>query len=396
MRHILGLALLLMLLTACGVRVELASLPPPTPTDRPWWRLYHSGDGSVERVLALPVISFGDVAEPGAQLFMQQPEEKIVLLQYRDLWLPVHYTVAWYDAPQSSAVLNLAVYTRRSEEDAWELYDRTEQRPQTDQSPARIQDTVGLTLRPSETGFFYVRAEITLNAALANGETVILTDAREFEMHVLPEPGETSWTPAELQPAFEGITSDVLLLDWRGWAGGPCALAERAGGSAAEETLQQACDAWNNGDLWSIGEAISQVETEDFDLAPDVLSVAGLLLLYYGDPSRAAEVFASAADIALATGDVTALTTHEHNLAVAQMAMGDYDSGWRTISCVVELLDQYWNEASHNLHYANVAFLNRDFGGVDNAYWWFANNGLSAQAITLEEWRFEIENGITD
>jgi tetratricopeptide (TPR) repeat protein len=384
------MSLLVLLLVGCGVRVEVAQLPIPTPTDRPWWRLYYSGSGVV-RPLALPVVTFGGALTPNADLFMQTPDDKAVLIQYRDLWLPIDYAVTWYDAPASSATITLAVYTRYDGESEWQLYDRAEARLQTDRVPAQIRDTLGISLVRSDPETVQARAEITLNAYLANGETVTLADAREFDLTIMPDPGDVEWTYDELVPQLE-VSADYPLLDWRGWRGGPCALADRAVDTDAYEPLARACEAYNNGDLAGAAEPFGEINSDDVPLVADIYSVAGLLLMHFGDATTAAQAFAAAAELAQLSGDTRALALHQHNEGTALAAVGDLDGAYRLFNCVRELLNQYYDEAAINLLDVNVAYLNRDYGAVESNYWWFDSIDLP-QETTIEAWLREIEQG---
>ena len=381
---------LLVLLVGCGVRVEVAQLPIPTPTDRPWWRLYYTGDGVV-RPLASPVVTFGGSQTPNAELFMQTPSDQASLVQYRGLWLPIDYVVTWYDAAASSATITLAVYTRYEGESEWQLYDRAEARLQTDHVPAQIRDTLGISLARNDPETVQARAEITLNAYLANGETLTLVDAREFTLNILADPGEVSWSYDELVPQLE-VSSDYPLLDWRGWRGGPCALAEQAADSAAYEALERSCEAFNNGDLAGAAEPFSQITSEDATLVEDVYSVAGLLLMHFGDAPTAAEAFSAAAELARMQSDARALALHQHNAGAALAAAGDMDGAYAKFDAVRELLNQYYDEAAVRLLDVNVAYLNRDYGWTESNYWWFDGNDLP-QETTIEGWLREIELG---
>jgi tetratricopeptide (TPR) repeat protein len=393
MRWIVWLVLMLVI-AGCGVRVEVADVAVPTPTNRPWWRLYYSGSG-VERYLALPVIAFGESAVPRAELFMQSIPEKTYILTERQLWLPIYYRAAWFAAPQSYAVARLNVYRQWDDGGDWELYDRAEERITAASAPAQTEGTLGISMYVDTVDQFRVRAEVSLLAYLSNGETATIIDTREFTIDVLSHPGDQEPDVDALWPAVDGADEDYLLLDWRAWQGGPCSLAFRAQGTGAHAPLDAACQAFESGDYTALFDALDGVEFEDIALGADVYAVAGLLLMALNQPETAAQAFTAAEQFAAASDDVVSLAANAHNLGVAQVALDDIDGAYATFQCVTELRNQFWDEAGNRLLQANVAYLNRDGGSVDEAANFFRDNGLP-QSTTLDTWLFRIENGIED
>jgi hypothetical protein len=386
------LLLCVLLLTGCGVRVEIAQPAAPTPTARPWWRLYYNG-GGVERPLAQPVLAFGESEQPRAELFMRDLPEKTFVLTERQLWLPIYYRATWFAAPQSYAVARLNVYRQWEDDGEWELYDRVEERISAAEAPAQAENTFGIAMYLESPEAFRVRAEVSLLAYLSNGETVTVIDTREFDVDVLANPGDPEQNIDALWPSVEDPDDTQLLLDWRAWRGGPCALAFRAQDSAARAPLDAACAAFEAGDYSAFFAALDGIEFADSGLAADVYAVAGLLLMTFGQPDSAAEAFAAAESFAIPAGDVYGLAAHLHNLGVAQAALGDFDSAYANFECTREMLAQYWDEAGDALLRANLAYLNRDGNTLDSTAWYFRDNGLP-QAERLETWLFRIANGI--
>ncbi len=391
MSRIASLILLLIALSGCGIRIEIAEQPQPTPTGRPWWRIYNTGSG-VTRLLAEPVIVFGEAPQPRAILFTHDLPEKTFLLQYHQLWMPVEYDVTWFSALQSAAFVRLNVYTRADESEEWQLYDRTEHPLVTDRVPSYNRSTIGTGLYAQFKGSFSVRAEISVSANQANGENSTQVDTREFRVRVLSEPGEVPVDDAALVPILE-TPEDMLLPDWRAWRGGPCALAERAQGTEPAEALSAACDAFNEGDHWRAFEQLDGIEIDDLGLTADIHGAAGLLLLSMDEPALAAEAFEVAELASDAADDAVSLAIHLYNLGVAQAAADDPEAAFNSFTCVGELRGQFWDEVGYIYLRASGGYLQRDYGAVEEAYWFFENRGLP-QADTLERWMFEIEQGI--
>ena len=391
MARIASLILFIIALAGCGVRIEIAERPQPTPTARPWWRLYNTGEG-VTRTLAAPVIVFGEAVQPRAALFTRDLPDKTFLLQYHQLWLPIEYDVTWFAAGQSAAYVRLNVYTRADEGDEWQLYDRAEHPLITDSTPSHNRDTLGIGLYAEVKGSFDVRAEIGVSANQTNGETSTLVETREFRVRVLSEPDDVTVDDGALVPVLQ-MPDDLLLPDWRAWRGGPCALAERAQASEAAAPLSAACDAFNAGDYWRIFEQLDGVEIADSSLSADTYGAAGLLLLSMGEPGLAADAFRAAEMASDAADNAVDLAIHIYNLGVAQAASGDLDAAYVSFACAGELRGQFWDEVGYIHLRASGGYLQRDYGAVEEAYWFFENRGL-AQADTLERWLFQIEQGI--
>jgi hypothetical protein len=346
----------------------------------------------VTRPLAAPVIVFGEAAQPRAALFTRSLPDKTFLLQYHQLWLPIEYDVTWFAAGQSAAYVRLNVYTRAGEGDEWQLYDRAEHPLVTDSTPSHSRDTVGIGLYAEVKGSFDVRTEIGVSANQANGETSTLVETREFRVRVLSEPDDVSVDDGALVPALE-MPDNLLLPDWRAWRGGPCALAERAQGTAAAEVLAAVCEAFNAGDYWRMFEQLDDIEIGDLALSADLYGAAGLLLLSMGEPGLAADAFRAAEMASDAADDAVGLAIHIYNLGVAQAASGDLDAVYESLACAGELRGQFWDEAGYMHLRASGGYLQRDYGAVEEAYWFFENRGLP-QADTLERWLFQIEQGI--
>jgi tetratricopeptide (TPR) repeat protein len=373
--------------------VEIADIPQPTPTDRPWWRLYYSGNG-VYRLLANPVVTFGAQVQPLAEVFMQDEVKPIRLIRYRQFWVPVEYTVAWYDAESSEAAIRLNLAYRRNDEETWQPYDTVEHVLNAVRIPDQRRDTLGLAYYSDTVGTMQVRAEVILNARQANGETMRQIDVREFVVTTFSEPEEIELDTDAMLPNLEGLADTIPLLDWRAWRGGPCNLADRAEDSAWAEALSDACAAFDEDDFWGVLEAFGTLgDIDDPYLAADTMSNLGIFLLWAGDFSNAENAFQLARELSETLDDVQSMLMHMNNQAAALAAGGDVGKAYSILEEVNELRNQFWDEGGIRLLNANTAYLGRDYGQLIEARNWFSSQGLP-QTETLNLWIFRIENGM--
>lgn len=380
------------MLAGCGVRVELAEIPQPTPTDRPWWRLYYNGEGAV-RLLASPVVTFGSEAQPLAEAFLSNVKP-ITLVQYRQFWIYVRYAVAWYDGAASEATIRLNLSYRPSGETNWQPYDSVEHVLNAAQVPDQRMSDLGLSFYVETPGYLDVRAEIILNAQQSNGETLRQIDAREFQVHTMSDPGELSLDWDGLVPQMEGITDTVPLLDWRAWRGGPCGLAERGADSDYAEQFSIACNALNNGDIWGAMAPFGQLgDMSDARLAADALGVAGVMLMQVGDYNNAESAFRVACDLGKSVDDLYSMLIHMNNRMAAVAAQGNIEDAFLKLEEIREIRDQFWDEGGIAILDANVAYLSGDQGRMEQSRDWFSGQGLP-QADILDVWLFRIDNGM--
>jgi tetratricopeptide (TPR) repeat protein len=385
--------LLAFLLASCGVRVEVAEIPQPTPTDRPWWRLYYSGNGAV-RLLANPVVTFGSDTQPLAEVFMVDEVKPITLVQYRQFWVPVEYTVAWYAAEASEATVRLNLSYRSSGETNWQPYDSVEHVLNATRIPDQRMSDLGLSFYVETPGYIDVRAEVILNAKQSNGETIRQIDAREFQVHTMSDPGDIELDWDRLVPQLEGFADTVPLLDWRAWRGGPCGLAERAENTDYADSFSTSCNALNNGDIWGAMEPFGQLgDMSDAWFAADALGIAGVMLMQVGDYNNADSAFRVACELSKRVDDLPSMLIHMNNRMAAIAAQGDIEAAFQTLEEINEIRNQFWDEAGIAILDANTAYLSGDTSRLEDARIWFSEQGLP-QAELLDVWLFRAQNGM--
>jgi hypothetical protein len=363
-------ALILAALTACGVRLEVATPIAPTTTPR-WFPNYDGSLGGIWRPQARPRVVFGDA--PQAQLFMQ-PQADVLLVAYRATWLDVPYDVTWFASPRSSVQIGITAYTRPDTESPWERWDSAQRLLTTAEAPANQQESVGVALYYEEPRWLQARTEVSITAYLENGDIINQVDVNEFNVLVLPDPGEISTDTSGLSPAFG--EADGLLLDWRVWSGGACAHG-----------LDAACSAFEEGDLGTAGaqlwEAALTLEDDAYTRAR-LKTDAALIGAVAGDYPSAGQAFAGAIEDYLVAGSTWEASVNLHNLAAVLLTVEDARA-YEALTQLAELRGQFYDEPGIKLTQANTAYASGDIGQLQDALYYFEQYGLP-QAEIVRMW----------
>jgi hypothetical protein len=354
------------LIAGCGVRLEVATPIAPTTTPR-WFPNYDPSSGGIWRPQARPRVVFGET--PQASLFME-PQDEVLLVAYRATWMDVPYDVTWFASPRSSVQISITAYTRPDSEAPWERWDSAQRLLTTAEAPAYQQDSVGVALYYEEPRWLQARTEVSITAYLENGNIINQVDVNEFNVQVLSDPGEISTDVGGLWPAFGEFNG--LLLDWRAWSGGAC-----------EQGLDEACSAFEEGDLGTAGaqlwEAATAVEDDDYRRA-EMKADAALMAAVAGDYSSARDAFASAIEDYRAADSVWETSLNLHNLAAVLFNMED-QSGYEAIERLAELRGQFYDEPGIELTQANTAYLSGDRGLLEDSLYYFEDRQLPQQDI---------------
>lgn len=373
---------LLIALAACGVRVEVSEPPLPSPTPRSYPRL-NDDQSSVIRTQAEPRVVFGGET-PQVNLFMTPQPSDVDLIVYRQLWVDASYDVTWFDFPQSSAQIRLNVDLRTSTDAPWEAYDRAEHNVVTANAPDSRRDSVGIGIYPEEPGVFYLRTETGLIAFPTNGEIVTRTQTRQFTVRVFSDPGEIVWDDTALYPPYEFYDENAVVLDWRGWNGGPCGLADWASSEqlAGADALSQACTAFENDEIEQMAQLMLNAPMDNVALIGAVSQMISLFAVYLGDPASASEGFTSAVSLYQEVDSVHEMTIALHNLGAVQSMLGDTDAAIQTYTRLHELRVQYYDEIGNLLTQANTAYYNQDLGSLEEVHNRFTELGSPYVQLT--------------
>lgn len=377
MRRCISLLYLLVLLSACGVRVQVATPPVPTLTPRPFPEIDYSR-GGVWRVQAAPHVIFTDERTTQVQLFMQTDQPEIYTIQYRPLWIVADYDVTWFAAPQSNVQVRLSVYTRATAEDSWQIYDTAEGNLTTTSAPVNQAESLIVTLYPEDTGSQDVRAEVSVVAYTQEGEISTNASANELKVHIL---GDLEDQPADADSLYPALDSSDWLWDWRGWRGGPCAFTDWG-----IDSIDEACKALDEGNLEAADEALHSAVAQagDNDLKGALCAQLGLVQAARGDYRNAALSFAESASSYIATADTLQVGIQLYNLTSAQLAQED-EIAYQTLQQLNDLRSLFYDEAGNIFTQGTGGLMLNEDWRIDEALNFFRDRELP-QTDLLQSW----------
>ncbi len=373
--------LFMFLLAGCGVRVEIATPVQITAAPRGLPPLDNFTGNGVWRVQAAPRIMFTEPDRVSAQLFMQTDQRPVYMLQYRALWLAVEYDATWFDAPGSNALLRLNVYRRSDTATPWELYDDDQRTLATDHTPVTSRDTIIVMVYADEVGEFDVRAEVNLVAYPEDGTIVTQVSSTEIHVHVLADPGNIAVDHDALAPQMDDSGS-WILLDWRGWLGGPCAYMNTLA------SISAACDSLNSGDYASMGGYLSAAlnETDDSDLYAALNSMQGLALAALGNYSGSAAHLEEAIRVFEELGRFWELTIQLHNMGAVEFMRENANGAYPVFDRLQEMRGQFYDQAGIMLTQANIAYLESNIAPLEEAHYYMREEWGLPQAGIVEAW----------
>jgi tetratricopeptide (TPR) repeat protein len=371
-------------LSGCGIRIDVAQPTeiPPTQSRVPQYN--YSGYG-VWRQQATPRLVFTDARTADAQLFMQQYQPDVYLLQGREFWLNVAYDAVWFESPSSTARVRLNVYYRHSSDEPWLPYENVERDLLVETSPTNINDSFGIGVWLEEPGVYQVRAEVGLVAYPAEGEIINQVSTNEVSVLVMPEPGEISGNTGGTEPGIGSMDAEpFLLLDWRLWQGGPCFYLSWVGDDPARESIESACVALSRGDLSAAGEAmVSAIEqTDDDELRATLYSALAYMLNYVDEFDRARDALLEAIQIWEGTGQAYELAISLHNLIVVEAQREDREAAENALLHVQELRGQFYDEVGDKLLQANVGRFTETLWQIEDSHYFFLDRGMQQSEIT--------------
>lgn len=336
---ILTLLVLFLLLTGCGIRVEVVTPVSPTATPRYFPNIDYSL-GGVYRAQAEPRIVFAD--QPNIQLFINaQPD--VYLLVGRPLWVDLPFDVTWFAEPGASAQVRITGYTRFDSSQGWNVWDTDQNLITTTQAPDNQRNSVGLTFYYEHPQIVQVRIEISATIYPESTDPVTAIDFNEFTLYVMDDPGEIASSADGLAQIVGD--SEPLLFDWRLWSGGACA-----------HDLADACEAFESGDVRTAAEALVQAAAqteEEAYLRAALIADAGLIAIGIGDYANAVTALEFAVSNFALSGAAWHTSAALHNLATAQIILED-PAGYETYNRLAEMRAQFWDEVGASLTNANT------------------------------------------
>jgi hypothetical protein len=383
------LPFVILVVAGCGVQIEIAPTPIPSPFPHP---MQHPGVAAngLSRSVATPRIVFSDKAQ--AQVFISPGSPDVYLLKDRPLTLSVDYDATWFESAQGQGNIRLTVYTRAVPAQGWVIYDSAERTVSTAAVPANVHDSLMVVVGSQTGGRVEIRAEVTVAANHSNGSDARQAGAAEFTAIVLSRPGDIKPDFAAMKPAIGELDPSVVLTDWRGWIGSPCALAPGATDDPGYPDVQVSCNAAaaNNPEqvMKSIAAALAKARKPDLIARlNDLLGLANMTQKNFGE---AALHFANAVSAWESAGRAWELTVSLHNLSCARVMQGDGASAFILFVELQELHAQYSDEAGQMLAQANMALVSGDKNALRQAHTYFQANGLPQAAVT-DVWLRQLE-----
>jgi len=372
--------LICVLLAGCGVRMEIATPTIPTVTPRPYPDIDYSL-GGVWRIQAQPHVSFFAPDWAAVEIFPQS-QRPVHLIKDRVLLLAVDYDVTWYAALQSSVQMRMTVYTRSAPDAPWESYDSLEQNLVTLDVPHTTKETPSLTLYLEDVSAVDVRTEISLLGYLADGTTVTKVSSNTFSLVYLNDPGEVSTEIDSLTPRLGDLSADHLLLDWRGWLGGPCELQS----VYPLDVLETACEAYEAGDWDSLTSSL----TAALEVMPDdwwraaVQAQRGLVFASLGDYEAAASTFAAAVEGFSTTDDALQRVVGLHNWMSVLIMLGRNEEAYQVLVDLQEMRGQFYDELGEKLTQANIGKQWDESWRIEEAHSYFEDRESPLAEITIQ------------
>lgn len=377
----LGLACLLA--SGCGVQVEIARTPTPAPTPRP--RVVRFADAT--RSVASPRVIFRDDKTADPLPFMQSALNDAYLVQGHTLAIRADYEATWLNTQLGSGRIRLALYSRQSENEAWALLNADTQDSLTAYAqPGRMAGTLGVDYQPDTPADVLLRAEIEVSGRAADALPASASGAASLTVWVFPPPSNVDTDPEIIRPALGTLDPDRLLLDWRGWRGGPCALAEQHKDNAA---LHEACMCVQEKRYAEAVTMLAPIQADDAALQAQIRDQMGYLAAVSGDLTGANAAFRDAADRWHRAQDVIAFSISAQNDTATRPA-GD-DGILPQLERLLELSYQIDENPGRAIAESNYYLLAQDRYGLQDLLDNYYRDRNLPQADVIQAWLNRID-----
>lgn len=382
------LVLLLLALIGCGVRVEVGAPPtPPRPRATPT-----VDDSGVARLIATPRLVFLDPQTVQTQLFMLPAPADVYVLRQRLFKLTADYSATWFGSAQGNGRLRLTVYTRPDASQPWAFYNNVDRELSTNVIPADQHESLAIDVALPDLGNFEVRIDVEAVARADSGALVTRTEVRELRALVLSDPEPPSQDFAALSPILASPANARPLIDWRGWAGGPCALAEATPNQPGGAALRTACGFWSRQDLPGVLRELQDAlgRTNEPTLRARLRDQVGLLALHLGQLDQAAISLGEAASAWQSADRASELTTSWHNQAVAWELRNEVDTASTLYTQAYELRVQMLDEPGRLITQANLGRIWGLRAWLRESATTFESRGLP-QAAAVNQWLQQLD-----
>jgi len=390
-RRMVGLLLLLSaILSACGVRIEVAPTHTPVPVLSPTPSPVSPADWGVIRQVASPHVSFFAGGEPQGTLFINTNPPDVLLIKGKSLALTISYDVTWYTTSAGSARLRLNGYVLSDQQ--WVPFDNSEEELGTKQFPANLRDMLDVGFTRDTVGQFRLRAEVEGVVRSPAGNLGSQAQSAELNVFILSDPGEVDQDSERLTPKIGELKPSIPLYNWRAWHGGPCTLQSTT--EAVQTAIKTACEASKNGNVEALANALDAAraadQNRDIALDAQIVDMLGLILSEVGQYDSALAAFRASADAWRNMDRTSEFSASAMNAACSQAMAGDSQGAENLLSRLLELYAQYNDDAGRYLAEANLGRLTNNRDMVQEAKDYFDSVKLPQLAIA-EAWIAEIE-----
>jgi hypothetical protein len=377
---------MVLLLSGCGVQIEVAPTAVPTPFPHP---VPFSGFGAnpIVRGVATPRIVFSGNAQ--AQVFMAPTIPDVYLIKGRQVQLTVDYDATWFEGSQGQGHIRFAVFVRTAQ--GWTVYDSAEKTLSTAAAPSNHHDVLSVVLASDTPGSVDIRAEVAVTANNNAGESKQAGEA-VFRTITLNDPGNIKPDFAAMKPALGELDPSVVLADWRGWRNGPCALAAVAAGDPSLADVQVSCQATIGNNLEQAIKSVAAALTKarNPELLAHLNDMLGLVTFAQKNFAEADLHFSNAMSAWESAGRAWEMTVSMHNLACVRVMRGDGASAFTLFVQLHELHTQYGDEAGQMLTQANLGLVSADKNTLQQVRAYFQANGLPQLGV-VDAWLQQLE-----
>ena len=378
-----------LLVSACGIRVEVAPTGVANNSTPASSMPLPATDPGLTRIVAAPRVAFTDDGQAQAQLFMSPNLSDAYLIVNHTLQLAVQYDAAWFGNVPGSARLHLSAATRADASHPWLQGDSAEQPLTSETIPARITETLIVYITPPRPGNFEVRTEVEIVVYPDKGTALNRIESSRLLVATFSDPGTVPLNVPLMHPAIGGLSASSLLFDWRDWVN-PCTVSTSGVPANAISALQIACKAVNVQNIPALFDALQSIRgllTQPSQLA-QLTDAFGLIASVAGDWPVAANQFGTAAEM-WQNLDNAALMAISRQNQIAALAMAG-DTRPQVYGQLLELHDQYSDDAGRYIVQANLARLSGQRNQLDEANSFFVSNNLPQAAIT-QEWLHQLD-----
>lgn len=392
-----------LLLSACGlVDVKLGSIPTPTiapiPTETALPPRVEAAAGLVAynapdddsvlvRTIAYPHLLYfpGGVT---VEMFDQSanPQEYMVITNGLGFRLRANWDALWLSDAYGTGHVVMDVYWKPPGHDDFEYAQYAATEDWEVYGADFRNELLDATLYFPEAGVYGVRAVLTVAASDGNGSD--FTDEMTYETEVVALNSPESIESSALQPPFGDLENNGLLLDWRGWAFGPCFI-KTEDNPEATRALDQACSAVESGDGPGAQNALqAALDTlgDDPVLQGRLRQQMGTLAAVAGQWNAAARHFGEALSLWQNQYNAFEVGIALHNLATALLAAQHAEEAAPLLDQAGQLRDQMGDYPAATLTWAELAYYYwQSVEALDYYVQVLNENGLP-QAAVVQAW----------